>query len=49
MAERAGNDARVVFETHDGASVDEVKVHGAPIRVPYGQTLEIRRRATVRP
>jgi uncharacterized Zn finger protein len=38
-------------ELDDGLTVepgDEVKVHGAPIRVPYGETLEIRRRATVR-
>ena len=38
-------------ELDDGLVVqpgDEVKVHGAPIRVPYGETLEIRRRATVR-
>lgn len=27
---------------------DEVKVHGDPIVVPYGETLELRRRATVR-
>jgi uncharacterized Zn finger protein len=37
-------------ELDDGLVVqpgDEVKVHGAPIRVSYGETLEIRRRATV--
>ena len=27
---------------------DEVKVHGEPIRVPYGETATIRRTATVR-
>ena len=26
---------------------DEVRVHGAPIVVPYGQSCELRRRATV--
>jgi uncharacterized Zn finger protein len=27
---------------------DEVTVHGAPVRVPYGETAEIRRSATVK-
>lgn len=27
---------------------DEVLVHGDPIAVPYGETLDIRRRATIR-
>ncbi|MDQ0315455.1 hypothetical protein [Amorphus orientalis] len=27
---------------------DEVTVHGAPIRVPYGETASIRRNATIR-
>lgn len=38
-------------ELDDGITIepgDEVRVHGAPIVVPYGEQLELRRRATVR-
>lgn len=38
-------------ELDDGITLepgDEVRVHGAPIVVPYGEELEIRRRASVR-
>ncbi len=40
--------AHVELDAHDDLRPgDKVRVHGAPVRVPFGQSLELRRPATV--